>query len=245
MKRIKHGIRKDFDRINHKSKEEILASAGVITEPSPDKRPFMGLRLAASMAACIMLIALGATLAFAMEDTQLSTRIKDILGVEQKEENKTYICNIEKIHFVCYEEDYKSTVLSSFDEIAEIIGTDFYYPAYGFEHSELTVRYSASDVDGSEETAYHSLQMDAHGAFVYFWFQSRTDTAGAHVDENTVLYEKHGAVFAINDASDSENPNSEGNYFATGIIEGCRYSFLTDTLENAKAVIDSLRKTGE
>ena len=131
---------------------------------------------------------------------------------------------------------------SSPTAISEYVGQEFYYPVYGTDVSRLTVMYSRPSLDKTEETAYNSLQIEAHDAFIYFWIESTTAAKDTYTDENTVLYESHGTVFAINDVYQPDNPCSEGHYYAEGVIEGCCYSFLTDTIEDAKLVIDSLKK---
>lgn len=226
MKKIESGIREDFDNIRHTSREKMLSVAGVSLVDTSKSRSFGVRKFAPVLVACLIFFMSGAMLATAITERPIK----------------------EGQLFFSDSTGNKSGWVSDYDDIAESIGQDFYYPTCGTEEPEsfVSVMYSTKSVisatDPSSVEYYNAIQFNIFGTINYFWVDIHP-TADPVYETTGIVYEKHGTVFHIREGYDYEIAKL-GKYHVSGMIEGNWYTFYADSVEDAKAVIDGLKKTG-
>lgn len=247
MKRIKSGICKDFDKIPHKPKEEMLADIGVTLKHREEKRNFVQWRILIAAAICVLLVTAGAGFALALENSEFAGQIKNYLGIDNQQENSDNVSisdDYTEENKICFIDTISDNggYVASVNDIAVLIQQDFYYPAQYDQQNLLTVMYNTrsyvSPPDYETQHQYCNLQFTAmFDPSQRFWVNlNHTETA--YSQKGDIAYESHGTVFYIR-----KNSNNDSNYYALGILEGNSYSFTADTVEAAKSIIDSLKKT--
>lgn len=127
MKKLKSGIRKDFDRIPHKSKADVLLAAGVSTNATFKRR----YRLVPVLVACFIFFMFGAMLTAAITKRPAGEGemfFSDSMG-------------------------NTSGWTSTYDSVAESVEQAFYYPTWGVE-SEVFPYISRQEDRNSIQISY-------------------------------------------------------------------------------------------
>lgn len=233
MRNIKTYIRKEFDSIPHRPKEEMLAELGIA--PKSTKKQFRRIscaRLMPAVAVCIVLFMLGVTFAFAAGNGEFAEQIKEYVGIQpsktQKNEESEHNTTQNNIIFSDGIAD-KGGFVTDYDEIAKRIGFSFYYPTECVD-SALTP-YVSYNENGKIQIIYNAEIM-------YFWIEPSTEN---EIPQNASVYKSHNTDFYIRE-SDGFEQSKFDNYFVCGNIDGRRYSFYADSETIAVKVIDSLKK---
>ncbi|MBR4950708.1 MAG: hypothetical protein IKU23_08405 [Clostridia bacterium] len=243
MKSIKRGIKKDFDKIPCKPKNDFLSAAGVTDKAS--RKSSLGVwKIIPAVALCVLFLTAGATLAFALDNTALGTQIKGFLGIEaapvvsdscSKEQN---ICFIDDV----YHKD--GGYVSEISDIAKIIGTDFYYPAELDSCDGLSViyniRYYVRPSDLETQIEFNNLQFTkVYDSDKKFWVDFHYKQPIENVPDD-VIYTAWGTDFVIRRNIYGKDENL---YLTKGVIGDNTYTFLAESVENAKQIIDSFTIT--
>lgn len=137
--------------------------------------------------------------------------------------------------------DNSSFALGSFADVSKYIGTSLYCPTYGTSYDKTpfvsyNTRYFVSPVDFSVSGSYNNIQINDFTGKFFFWIDLNR-TEDIVITDDCIVYESNGNSFVI-----SKYGYPKGNYIAKANIDGNYYSFLADTVDDAKAIIDSLIK---
>lgn len=246
MKKIKSGIKKDFDGIQHKSKRQALCEAGVFSDAEAKKVKFRLRQAIAVFAAAAVLLSISAMLVFAVDDGAIIKSIQSIFTPEKEEstqENSPAV--IEKRTSASKEfcvlvnirsnnsdraQDKNFYYRSVKDAVADM-GENLYYPDCKTEHASII--YS---VRGSGNSAYKCFQIGYYSDMLeMFWIHEGVGHFGTSSDSEK--YISNGNTFYI----DSFNDGRNDGFLSWGVINGNTYQLKTDTAENAKIIIDSLK----
>lgn len=198
--------------------------------------------------------------AFVLAETEVTpdeASVVDNFPIEESETeepenitNDDYIMNfpiifIDDIKYDYSDEDCTSEI-SSYSDISQYVGQEFYYPQYGVNPCGgiLSVlynqRYYVAHGDKTENGCYNNLQFNVMGEIIsYFWIDINYSDSFYEETPGDIVYEALGSRFIIRQNSWATN---YGSYYVKGILDGNTYSFTVDSVENAKLVINSLKK---
>ncbi len=241
MKRIKSGIRRDFDKIQHRSKEELLSVAGVCLE-AEKKQKFNFLKLAPAMAVYLVVFSLGAVFALAVtsDNENIVSDIKNIFIAEESQEPEETEISTKSQMEQGFEAmlDYRGndgihppvSFYRSVKDIVADIGDGLYYPSYEpFANSPRPFVIAGS----------HGIQinymLDEH--ILDFHITPGYSKEDGMYDPYAERYQALDTVFYISDWHEWLN-----GCFTEGVIDGNHYSFVADDVQQAKEIIDSLEK---
>ena len=249
MKNYKKELRREIDGIKFKSKKEMLVSAGVSDEALRRPRRARMIKRIPVIIAAVLLMSFCAMLALA-EESNILVQIQNIFSPEENEE-KEESAEIKKPVIIekrkYWSEEFKVSVdyrhdpvdrskdeiyyyRSAKDAIADM-GENLYYPDYDTNYASII--YSTR---GSGDDAYSTVQIGYYDdALHMFWIHEGTGHFGTGPEEK--VYISNGNTFYIGDFNDGH----VNGCLSWGVIDGNTYQLQTDTAENAKMIIDSLK----
>lgn len=244
MRRIKRGIRKDFDKIPLKPKEHYLAVAGV-DESEGRRISFNALKFAVAMVVCAVILSIGTMLTLAMNDENGETGIfESIKTLFVKEEIQRKEFPSQEFHVAL---DYRYDDMRSKDElyyyrsIKELVadlGDGLFYPDYepfeqGYSQSVICQRREWNgEISHKFQISFVSEEQRA-----MFWIEEDYEKEAWMYDPAAERYKVCGTIFYIS----KYNQAIEG-FFAEGNLNGNHYSFVAKDADQAKDIIDSLKK---
>ena len=242
MKRIKNGIRRDFDKIQHKSKEELLSAAGVCLEAEKNQK-FNFLKLAPAIAVYVLVFSLGAVFALAVTSDNEGSIVSDIKNIfiaeESQEPEEAEIptkIQMEQGFEAILEyrgADGKHPPVSFYRSVKDIVadmGDGLYYPSY-----EPLVNSPRPFVIVGSHGIQINYMLDEH--ILDFHINQGYSKEDGMYDPYAERYQALGTVFYISHWHEWLN-----GCFTEGVIDGNHYSFVADNAQRAKEIIDSLEK---